>query len=70
VTPVLTQGTDAGPCTATVFSDDQEQLYVRRSSTMSNPVSVCITKGTTSQRFTLGYTGSPAVPLPTWTPDS
>ena len=70
VSPVLDQGTDTTACTTDVFTDDQDQLYVRRSSGTANPASVCITKGTTSQRFTVGFTASPSVTLPSWTTDS
>lgn len=69
-TPVLTQGTDTGACTTDVFVDEQDDLYVRRSPTSANPASVCITKGTTSQRFTVGFTGSPGVTPPSWEIDS
>jgi hypothetical protein len=53
-----------------VFVDTQDQLYVRRSPTSANPASVCITKGTTSQRFTIGSTGTPVAPTPSWTQDT
>jgi hypothetical protein len=70
VTPVLSQGTDTTACNTDVFVDNQDQLYVRRSPTTANPASVCITKGTTSQRFTLGYAGSVQQPNVSWTADS
>lgn len=76
VVPILTQGPDTDVCTTDVFIDNQDELYIRRSPTgpnpptSANPVSVCVTKGTTSQRFTVGFTGSPTLTLPSWTPDS
>jgi hypothetical protein len=69
VTPILTQGTDTGACGTDVFTDDQDQLYIRRS-TGTNPASVCITRGGINQRFTVGFTGTPTAPLPSWTADN
>jgi hypothetical protein len=65
VTPVLTLG---GTCGSNVFRDDQDQVEVTRSDSV-NPASVCITKGSTSIAYTIGFTGNPSVPLPTWTAD-
>jgi hypothetical protein len=67
VSPVLTSG---GTCPLNVFSNDGAQLYVRRSATGANPVSVCVTQGSSTTAYTIGYTGSPNVPVPTWTADS
>ena len=66
----ITQGTDTGACTSDVFTNNPNELYIRRSPTGASPASVCVTKGTTSQRFTVGFTGSPGVTLPSWTADS
>jgi hypothetical protein len=50
-----------------VFTNDQQQLYIRRSPMTANPASVCVTQGSTTERFTVGTTGGG---LPAWTPDS
>ena len=48
---------------------DQDDLHITRSPGTNQPASICIKQGATEQRFTVGFTGSPALNPPTWTAD-
>jgi hypothetical protein len=41
-----------------VFSNDSAGVTVRRSGNNDNPASVCVTRGTTTVRLTLGYSST------------
>jgi hypothetical protein len=58
VEPITQVGSDTTGCSLMVFSNDTAQLAVRRSGNSDNPASVCVTRGTTTVRLTLGYTAT------------
>jgi hypothetical protein len=70
VTPVYQLASNTTGCTLDVATNDDAQLYVRRSATGANPASVCVTLGGTTERITVGYSGTAIPPAVTWTADS
>jgi hypothetical protein len=53
--PVVATSTDTSPCSVTVLTvTSPVQASVTRSPDGANPVSVCVTAGATSERFTIG----------------
>ena len=63
VTPVIQQSSDTTPCSVTVAEVSSPAVTsLQRSPTGGNPVSICVTVGSTRQRITLGTTGSGAAP--------
>lgn len=70
ITPTVEGSNDTSPCTINVVTLTQPvQASARRSPSGASPASVCVSSGSTSQRLTVGASGSPSAPTATWTPD-
>jgi hypothetical protein len=67
--PITQVGSDTAGCTTNVLSNDTAQLAVRRSGSNDNPAAVCVTRGATTVRLTLGFSGELDPPDVDWRPD-
>jgi hypothetical protein len=72
VSPVLQTGSDATPCTFSIFTiktPPQAASSLSTSPAGANPATVCVGAGSSMSTYTVGTSGQATLPTVTWTPD-